>query len=735
MSARPLPRDLIALVHHVELTRAGWRDQAFESLLQASLLAARAPLSPAQLTTDIQNRAGIYIGPDLLQPRLDALLSAGRAVEVTAGCYRLSEAAFPQLERQLTDAATVEEHARATYLSLLESHSVADEPDAAWRSFNERFLQPLIAELGARTYELLALGTAPVTSTAGYRAFITECYPDTQEKLREVLTEYLTADDARVRSYILRQLHASFLVNAARLEDQAVANLVRSINGRAALTVFLDTNYLFSILDLHDNPSNEPAVTLHTLIEQLKGRVAVRLVVLPETLDELRRTIAAYERTLDEVQLTPKLGRAAQERIHEMSGIVRRYFRQAAKVSFRLSAKEYFEPYSLDPVRALRSKGVDLFNADTADLAVSQAVVDDILHQQDFEKRRYPDRAKSYETVRHDVVLWHFARGKRDLPLDSALEARYWVATIDFRFLGFDSYKRRRNPSDLPVCVHPTTLAQLLHFWLPRTPEADKALVASLLPMVPSDFDAKAEKTTISILRSLSRYENLGDLPDDTITAVLGNEALRQRLASDSSIEEQIVLVREAIIGELDTVKRSLDATSAALEERTRETEDLKLQVDSLRRASHEQRVQAQRLLEQEATQRSSLEVRLNSLEHSIQAARQAALDASATSAAITSLGKAGALRLCIGGLIALVAGHFLARISARPEWLLNALFCLTALAYATASTVTRSRLSPALSTWPIRGKLEALSKALNYILLAVGTGVLGNFVWDLLRR
>ncbi|HXG70826.1 MAG TPA: hypothetical protein VNJ04_09480, partial [Gemmatimonadaceae bacterium] len=60
------------------------------------------------------------------------------------------------------------------------------------------------------------------------------------------------------------------------------------------------------------------------------------------------------------------------------------------------------------------------------------------------------------------------------------LDASFWIATVDYRFLNFDSRKRRPKRDPIPICVHPTVLIQMLQFWLPRTAELEAALFESL---------------------------------------------------------------------------------------------------------------------------------------------------------------------------------------------------------------------------------------------------------------
>lgn len=162
-------------------------------------------------------------------------------------------------------------------------------------------------------------------------------------------------------------------------------------------------------------------------------------------------------------------------------------------------------------------------------------------------------------------MLWHFVKDKRPTYLESPLDAHYWIVTIDYRFMAFDAYKRGKK--GLPICMLPTALAQMLRFWVPRTDTLDESVVASLrLPFLFLEFDPEAEKVTIMILKTLSRFENVEDLPVETVTNIVLNEALRERMQTSPDEEKQIELIREALIEEHTRLRKHLSEKEKTVE-------------------------------------------------------------------------------------------------------------------------------------------------------------------------
>jgi hypothetical protein len=173
----------------------------------------------------------------------------------------------------------------------------------------------------------------------------------------------------------------------------------------------------------------------------------VKLRVLPPTLDEMKRVMRASQEALLELRISPSLlGPAIDVGI---SGITAKYLALTTERKQNVAPTDYFEPYLKNLLTILRGHSVDLFNEDLSEYGVEQDVIDDILERQKFEAQRYGNRAKTYEQLRHDMVLWHLVKDKRPLRPESPIDAEYWIVTADFRLLGFDAYK---HPSASAGC-------------------------------------------------------------------------------------------------------------------------------------------------------------------------------------------------------------------------------------------------------------------------------------------
>jgi hypothetical protein len=570
---RTLSPELVSLVHHIELNRSGWWDLGVRRLILAAFWLSSEPegFSPERIAKILQENFSVALDPKLIAAQLRVLHDQKTVLHLPTGFYKMSEEATATYEAELQEADALQQRVLARFKELLSERCPELDPDSVWQQFLDVFLVPLVKNLGANTYRLITQSALTLD-----KPYLPEFTAQFQERhaqaLKRLATDFLDPKDSDTRSFVLRSMNAFFFVQASSLDQKTIAALSRD-GKRFTATIFVDTNFIFSLLGLHENPADEAAAALLTLITRLRADHPIRLYALPPTLDEATRVISAAQAAALRFQPTPNLVDAALET--GMVGLTGKYLKLVAASKRPIDPHDYFGPFISNLMVLLRARGVELFNQDLSLYKTRQDVIDDLLSRLAFEKRKYGGRAKTYEELEHDTVIWHFVKDKRPVRTESPLEAGYWIVTIDYRFLGFDAYLNKSEGSQLPLCLHPAMLAQLLQFWVPRTPEFEAALLGAMrLPLLFSAFDAGAEVVTVQILQALSRFEDVGSLPKETVRAILLNDALRQRIASERDINKQIELVREALIEEHKSVAlklREADEKGAKLAEAVEE--------------------------------------------------------------------------------------------------------------------------------------------------------------------
>jgi len=560
MFPKRLPKELVSLIHHIELNKAGWWDRAIQHLIEFVMwFNSNRPMTISEVLDTIQTELGVTIDTSKAQEAIKQLVKENKVVTIDNGRFKIAEKEFVRIGKQAEEVEKLEQIVKAKFIDAVTQFCpFLEDLSQVWNHFNDSFLVPFVSEMGAYVFQLVSEGTYSLDiaqlGRQHFDKFISKYRDNLRKGLQEAIIQFLNPKDTSVRSYILRIMNACFYVEASGLKTEVLENLTQVFGRKPSFSIFVDTNFLFSILDLHENPLNEAADALIELGKRISRYVKIKFYVTPLTLDEAKRVLIQAKASLEGIRPTPNLVKGAAAT--KLSGIVSKFIEAGAKDP-SVTAESFFNPYIKDLLSIAQSRGIELFNQNFDEYKKKQEVIDDIIEQQNFENRKYGSRAKTYEALQHDVVLWHFVKDKRPAYVESPLDAQYWIVTVDYRFMAFDAYKRGKE--GLPICMLPTTLAQMLRFWVPQTDVLDESVVASLrLPFLFPEFDPEAEKVTIAILKTLSRFEKVDDFPVETVKSLLLNEALRERMKDSPDEERQIELVKEALIEENTRLRQQL---------------------------------------------------------------------------------------------------------------------------------------------------------------------------------
>src|SRR5262249_36287538 len=113
------------------------------------------------------------------------------------------------------------------------------------------------------------------------------------------------------------------------------------------------------------------------------------------------------------------------------------------------------------------------------------------------------------------------------------------------------------------------------------------AMLGSLcLPFVFREFDAEAEKISIKILRGLGRFDIGSQLPEKAITEVILNEGLRNRLKTEHSEEQEIQLIRDALVEQMKAEVKNAAQREQHFQEQIRQTKATLQTLDAEKQAT-----------------------------------------------------------------------------------------------------------------------------------------------------
>jgi len=579
---KSLPKEITSLIHHITLNEQGWWDKTIQRLIISALGSVESKrLTIDEILAHIKACYDTHIDNDKINKQLDKLCSSKAILRVEKGVFILSETELNNFKKDIAEFEKSEENVKNQFLELIKRECNDEEQQKiTWDAFNNELLIPILYEFGAKTYELITGQGIKLESNHRFKKFLSKFPFERHVIIKNAIIEFLNPQNPTVRSLILRKLNAYFFLEAIKLPSNAIDKINATSKKQITFKVFVDTNFLFSFLGLHENPSNEAAKSLLDIISKVANKVKIQLYITPLTIDETKKVIINEERKLKNLRLTQLLSNVAID--HISNGFVKKYFEECSKHKKSIKAEDYFEPYLNNLIKVLREKGVEIYNSSKFETyTLDQRVIDDIIDQQKIEESTFknkPHLQKSYEKLKHDFVLWHFVNDLRPSCIESADEAGAFITTVDFRFINYDIAKRKKKRIRVPICIHPTNLIQILQIWVPRDENYDIAILSNLrFPFLFTEFDADTELTTIRIIEQLSRYESIDDLKAETVTSILFNKALRQKLQATEDKTKDNVLVKDTIIEEIKIHKQLVDEKSKqveALDKKVKEKEN-----------------------------------------------------------------------------------------------------------------------------------------------------------------
>lgn len=618
MSKTVLSPELVSLVHHVELNQSGWWRKAVSQVVKGVLWKFQGTMTQAEVGAALKRELGMQLADDVLARQLDLLASQGAVARLPGPNYKLTEKTYKELTASHDEAIQEQEECRASFLRACAQHCPNLDGAKVWGEL-AKALNRAIKVTGANLFHLLADGNLE-RDVDWFAEFLSKFEHEEQLGLAQVLAVFFSPGNRACRNQVLRLLTAHFFAEASQLRPETLA-LIEGDKKTRSIKVVLDTNFIFSVLGLHDNPGDDAALSLLEVAQKSGANLDVRFYVLPSTLDEAQRVLLNQMHSVERIRTTRAMAHAALTQ--PLPSVAKKFF-DAASRSPGLTATTFFQPYIDDLRSILRDKGISVLEAHQTVYHQRQDVVDDVLDEQRREEAEVPEqKRKSYETLLHDAVLWHAVMDRRPADADSPFDVEYWAVSIDWRLIAFDRKKRSANASRMPVVLHPSNLVQLVQFWVPRSPELDESLVDSLrLPMFFQSFDPDDERATVKVLEALSRYENVGDLPEQTLKKILANQALRGRLRdADASNDEAITLIREQLLTEhrdaleqLESARRALHGAQETLSAERRSRMESQAELGAKAKAVQDAEAKiaaAEQLAAKEAASRKDLEEQL----------------------------------------------------------------------------------------------------------------------------
>lgn len=327
------------------------------------------------------------------------------------------------------------------------------------------------------------------------------------------------------------------------------------------LVVLVDTNILYSILNLHIHPEKTAIVELIRIAKE--KQVDIRIVYLPKTYSELQKAKNYLEKLIPKENFKISQIKALLNS-DKLDPFARQYYES------KLNNSEFPHPsekisYAMDFLKQL---DVILYNNRFPHLEENETYINSkVAEYLDFQ-RYYNNlcEEKGYDfhlnkddkKIEHDIFLRESVKDLKS-KYTNENELRFICLTLDRSLVHFDNYTLRRegfanskivNPS----FISPSIFIKKIRPFIPiSTNNYRKAFISSLTA---PNFEKESDEDTILVQKSMTYFKNLGIEDEEIILNCIKRELFLEDFAKHEKDKTSEEFIKSEIAIEIDKLKK-----------------------------------------------------------------------------------------------------------------------------------------------------------------------------------
>lgn len=578
------------LCHMVAMSKEDKTKATVDNLVVTALLYPQPGkyADASQLQQAIQSYFGLTLPIGSIQAAMDRLQQDGTLLRDPISNLLIPDIKIKaETTQRVEEAASLEHVVRQEWLDAIVVHAANQsyELPMDWEEELWTCLQLYVAKAfrrhGVQTVMLLnpdlpvREGDRKNLSTYLVETLNEKCI--TVEKLiaEQAIRSFFEQNTSSRTRYLSQLLDATFTFFALTVDDQTSEYLRRSVS---SMSIFLDTNIIFGILDLHENPLNDVAQELVALIQTHK--LPFKMYYHEETLKEIQNVINSIGDHLRGRRLSQALSRAAI-RDGRLSNLELKYHQKNKQAP--LDPEVFLSQYRYVQ-DILEEKGFTIYRVPNRNTALDEERHKLVADYNDFLEQNRPNRPKPYPSINHDVAVWQTVRGLRK-KASSPLEVGAFLLTADYSLYTFDWYKIRQQ-GEIGLVVLPNQFLQILRPFVSTTDDFDRRFVETFA--IP-EFRTLGNGYASVRSRVLSYLSTYADMTERTALRILANELLMQQLRDKldeseefkQSVEFAIFRDYEQVLKEKEEsarrAKEQEELARSAIEEAKEREEQLRL--------------------------------------------------------------------------------------------------------------------------------------------------------------
>lgn len=483
---------------------------------------------------------GINIKTSLVQPAIDRLLASNKILKDTSNKeLHLAELSKIDIENKNIYNNNIEQKVKEKWFKeIYDKNHLLDETDfeELWNLLNV-YLSSIFEKNGVQTLNFL--NPSIVKDDLDYRSnilILESSYETKNSKLplelfKDSVNIFIqNADETRAK-YISQLADASFTSFALLSDDETK----KFLNGKfSEMKLFLDTNFIFGILDLHKN--NEDSSAKEIIEELKKNNLPFKLLYHPETLNEFRRTFDSKSILLKGTKWTKDISKIALE-IDQLSPIEELYHKQ--NINNEIDPSLFLEKY--DQVdKILHTLGLIEYNPTFHSNDEKYEIENDVNEFQKFYESNKNRKIKSFQSFKHDITVLREVRSLNPKKT-KFLDSKAFFLSSDY-ILGKFEKQYYKSDWEINYLVNPSVFLQLIRPFIENDYNSNKKFIDTFSISDFRSFDIDYSVTKSKALQILN--DNYFDASYELKVQILRDQVLLSKLEkAESDYDEKIKLI------------------------------------------------------------------------------------------------------------------------------------------------------------------------------------------------
>jgi len=558
---RPAPNFSLAfkqMASFVAIAKTRATSQVLDELiLQCFVVLPSDPLStPDQVGEAMLVLFGIKANPKDVSMALTRLTKAGTLSDVGNGHLSLALAVKDALNARIDAAKLLERDVRDTWLRQVHVDAPSMDGEKLWETLLA-YLQQAFRRHGIQAVELLNPEVEIVNeSKAGLSAVLDGIIAKNFASNERPTARHATSSffqtvalDRKRAEYVASLADAAFNYFSLAVAPEVSEKLRGKLSN---LTLFLDTNFLFGILNLHVNSQVDVSSELLDAIKRFK--LPFRLRYHEATVREMTNTLFYFGKELSKQKWPQKISRSIVAS-GALSGVELRYHSKNAEQP--VSVDDFLTPLQHWQI-LLKDKGIDVYKTDASQARLLARANLEAEYNQYLASVH---REKPIDAIQHDMTVLESVQSLRT-NAKTTLDAGSLLVTCDYHLFRFD-FEHSRKDDRHHSTVLPSLLWQILRPFVSDNDEFEKAFAETFaLP----EFSLGRGGAQRAAARMASILASYSDIPEETATKMLANDLLIAELQSKRTDAEFAETVESAIAAENTQLVEERAALAAQLE-------------------------------------------------------------------------------------------------------------------------------------------------------------------------